>query len=52
MAELVLTPLKNITKLTSLVTRILGLNPSQFTLLGTNTYLVGRGSERIIIDTG
>jgi len=47
-----LPPLENITMITPLVTRILAQNGGPYTLQGTNTYLVGKGSERLLIDTG
>ncbi|KAB8237122.1 beta-lactamase-like protein [Aspergillus alliaceus] len=43
--------LPDIQKVTPRVTRVLGANPGQFQLQGTNTYIVGSGRERILVDT-
>ncbi|KEY63882.1 hypothetical protein S7711_10129 [Stachybotrys chartarum IBT 7711] len=47
-----LDPLPDVERLTSRVTRIMGGNSGLMRLQGTNTYLLGTGRSRLLVDSG
>jgi len=52
MASPNLTAIAKVAKLSPNIISILGCNPGKMTLRGTNTYIIGNGKRRILLDTG
>ncbi|PRP82615.1 hypothetical protein PROFUN_04920 [Planoprotostelium fungivorum] len=52
MGEQSLPELPDVSELSPRIVRLLGKNPGNFTLQGTNTYLLGTDQNRILLDTG
>ncbi|RMZ86559.1 hypothetical protein DV736_g6214, partial [Chaetothyriales sp. CBS 134916] len=44
--------LPDVERLSTNIIRVMGGNPSKYTLQGSNTYILGSGPQRILLDTG